>query len=65
MAEETNEITGGSHVVLKKGSVAMDVTQVRSGKAYCTWENREGELVEEVHPVSDLTIYDGTNGMAE
>lgn len=59
--EDIPSITVRSVVVLKTGSVAMDVVAIVSGKAKCVWENLAGEGVEETHPVSKLKLYDGEN----
>ncbi len=69
MPDETAEITVGTIVVLKSGSVAMEVTDITGlgvdQVASCAWENRAGAAVVEVHPLTALELFDGTNAVPE
>ncbi len=69
MSDETVEITVGAIVVLKTGSVAMEVTGIAGlgvdAVASCGWENRAGEAVVEDHPLTALELFDGTNAVPE
>ncbi len=65
MPDETVEITVGTAVVLKTGSVAMEVTSISGLVARCAWENRAGAAVVEEHPLASLEVFDGTNAQPE
>ncbi|KQS90292.1 hypothetical protein [Rhizobium sp. Leaf386] len=64
MSDKT-EIVAGFPVVLKTGSPAMNCDRVQGGKAWCSWQTRAGEIVEETHNVGDLVRYDGKNAVPE